>query len=791
MTLTRAQKMIVSRDSSPFDHPPLRAAQPFWQKDCAASPSRFAASRSPVRDQSPLPVSAKRSSIENLKKASRVANSPMFARETKDKYDPPSSPLIERPLTDRPLSDRIQQNPFTRLDGAQNENLPFHTAHHRPGHRRAQSKTDNCEPHTSHSPPGVLRPVKSVTFEHAPLVHQYEQQTPEPGSLRTASIASSDEEGQDSDQDTNDDADDTFDDSLEDITKTPVVMPGEWTSTSPDNARTDLIDSHDDVFEPSDRSESVASDQSLRPLPALPNPASMTTSSSEPVEHDQLTELPDFDYAPTISRESILRKVNSDRTGLGADRDSMSSASDVDYSALARVDPDVAIPSRENSTHFDQLAAAAIKEEPQDDIHLDMDAIPVLAYADADPTPDAVAHPLREASSESRYSSVHSSLEPRLSQQPPAGLGISSNEDSFSTPMEEPRVPEREMSLPLLSHQLHAGAANLGLQDWIIPAAAPEDPSRVQQITSRKEMSFTQPAPAQLRNSISPDHVNYDADSATPTPIIETPIVPERRATIKTGGKLKARPSGTPGELELMLAAKRQADSQDPVPDIPNQYLGDYHDPSDIGDNESLYSQPSTNGSNASKADSVTGFAGKRVTSQNLKLDLNLSRSVSGTLLEPGLSEEMDRLIEGQKKGYMTRQNTKVVVASSRNISGQHAPDSAEGRSSVNAAHAPSTARKPSGGDKFISTEPWVGKARRRSSRYSAGPKRSNAGPAPPLSGQESALDVVDEMLNQEDDNDDDHERGRLFVKVAGLKELDMPLPYSMSIDRHNISLLT
>ena len=54
--------------------------------------------------------------------------------------------------------------------------------------------------------------------------------------------------------------------------------------------------------------------------------------------------------------------------------------------------------------------------------------------------------------------------------------------------------------------------------------------------------------------------------------------------------------------------------------------------------------------------------------------------------------------------------------------------------------------------------------------------------PAPPLPGQESALGVVDEdyaagTSTLEDDVGEGVERGRLFVKVVGVKDLDLPMP--------------
>ena len=87
--------------------------------------------------------------------------------------------------------------------------------------------------------------------------------------------------------------------------------------------------------------------------------------------------------------------------------------------------------------------------------------------------------------------------------------------------------------------------------------------------------------------------------------------------------------------------------------------------------------------------------------------------------------------------------------------------------------------RKTSAGEKWLTAEPWNGKTRRKSTRKSSG-RRSNVGvaPAPPLPGQESALGRVDEYMTT-DETDEGAERGRLFVKVVGVKDLDLPLPRS------------
>lgn len=130
------------------------------------------------------------------------------------------------------------------------------------------------------------------------------------------------------------------------------------------------------------------------------------------------------------------------------------------------------------------------------------------------------------------------------------------------------------------------------------------------------------------------------------------------------------------------------------------------------------------------------------------------------------------------------RQNTKVVVASSAS---HESATSTEGTLD-NAAHgtksAGSSPRKASQ-TKVWTAEPWNGKTRRKSIRQSGGSpcKRVSMGPMPPLPGQESNIASGLNSVNEDEASLDteevgeDGERGRLFVKVVRVKDLDLPLP--------------
>jgi hypothetical protein len=318
--------MVTSKDSSPFDSSPLqqqRSPRMFWED--RASPSRFGSENSPERSEhtersaSPtgkttVKTSGRQSSIENLKKASRVKNSTMYARETKHNYDPSSSPVIERPLSNRGWGGNFQNNVFTRFDSLRKENSPIksptdaeQSPSRIPGPSAGSSAANTSAPSsprresysptksslTSNSrfaasfesdqshwpedlddervatPRAQPRHAKSVTFETAPPeINEYEQQTPEPSSIASGSREGSydsDEYDDNSFERASSVDEDSFDASLEDTDKTPVVLPEDWRHMSPDVARNHLANDYDDVFdhddETTERNASISNNQ--------------------------------------------------------------------------------------------------------------------------------------------------------------------------------------------------------------------------------------------------------------------------------------------------------------------------------------------------------------------------------------------------------------------------------------------------------------------------------------------------------------------------------------------------
>ncbi|KAL2888073.1 DUF1709-domain-containing protein [Ceratocystis lukuohia] len=133
------------------------------------------------------------------------------------------------------------------------------------------------------------------------------------------------------------------------------------------------------------------------------------------------------------------------------------------------------------------------------------------------------------------------------------------------------------------------------------------------------------------------------------------------------------------------------------------------------------------------------------------------------------------------KRGYLMRQNTKLVSASDKD----NEPDSWKARSAGNSPVK--TEQRPPA---WV-VEPWNSK-RQRSLRSRA---MANAAPGavPPMPGQESNAQQValNPLVEEEPDlaTDEAGERGRLFVKVMGVKDLDLPIPknertwFSLTLD--------
>lgn len=502
---------------------------------------------------------------------------------------------------------------------------------------------------------------------------------------------------------------------------------------------------------------------------------------------------------PRISRDSILRDMRGgdDYTDDSYENSSQGSASPRDY---GNYDPDVPIPSLENDhdnsdedDDDDDTNSVVIKQEPEDDTD---DLYDIPDYYGTIPSKDSSLKDLKgqNGDDESHYSGH-------------------SMEDIFSK-----------------SNSSHASDSTP------VPADRADEASKQKESTDTREDPQNGEASApkmaamleSLRRPVTPDNASEISAPSTPDSVIRHPVddevsdleesadesIPDPIATVKApGGSLKIRPSLTPADVESMAATRRKVSGQIPPPtQAPDEPEKEEQPESDPAENQEQPEKPSKE-------------TPRKPSLMQLDIPFSIQEDES---LGFGLDKEFDRVIESQKvafhlalsqlrsskaplavtqgppiphsgshnssiapadlplhqqRGYLMRQNTKVIVASSR-------PE--EEPVPASAAEAPTDPRstRPGGSpqrkvsQQTWTTVPWNSGPRRASIRTPSGAirKKPVGGPVPPLPGQQSnaqepptPVEEIEPTLNTA--FEDGEERGRLFVKVVGLKYLDMPLP--------------
>ncbi|KAI0127710.1 cell division protein anillin-domain-containing protein [Xylariales sp. AK1849] len=305
---------------------------------------------------------------------------------------------------------------------------------------------------------------------------------------------------------------------------------------------------------------------------------------------------------------------------------------------------------------------------------------------------------------------------------------------------------------------------------------------------------------------------------------LDSPAVPERVATIKaSGSRLKTRPSATPSDLAAMREARRHV-SREVVPEIPpipqrhaNRMSRDF-DAEPAGDtaaDDYMERHPSFKKRSLTldldlglslDQDFERVIEAQKVAFRELSFEQRFlaasnspTRQASGNQVvvatdkTPGRipgreqSEEayLNANITGRKqRGYLMRQNTKVVTASDKHTEEIRDNTRSAGNSPVKQAARPQS----------WTVEPWNGKARQRSIKKRHAPSASMSGPVPPMPGQQSNANtalapMAEEEAQPELATEECGERGRLFIKVMGVKDLDLPLPknertwFSLTLD--------
>ena len=410
-------------------------------------------------------------------------------------------------------------------------------------------------------------------------------------------------------------------------------------------------------------------------------------------------------------------------------------------------------------------------------------------------------------------------------------------------------LDEKRMSLSQFASLLGSDDFASSFSHYMTPSPPSDEPTKTQSVAmppplqqalpNRPSTPLEQTRPLtatsgfdSLEEPGTPESVirhKVSGDSLPEEPAMPEPV-PEPVATVKApGARLKTRPSLAPADIKTMAETRRKVSGEEPpVPSIPAKHL---QRPSVIPEGDSPRPTSSSAGSNTDEE----GRSSKRKSSL-VALDIPVNAVDEG--LSIGLDKEFDRVIEAQKvafdsffarsrgfsfsydgldhgqgqsetqnadlyksqplanvnlrrqKGYLMRQNTKMVVASS--ASHESAGD-ASGSGEPTAAATPRHRATRSAGNSPVkqgaagawTTEPWNGKARRRSIRQSAGsPMKTSAlsGAVPPLPGMQSNVATAkSEALPEAEEAEEGKERGRLFVKVVGVKDLDLPLPRGKS----------
>jgi hypothetical protein len=540
----------------------------------------------------------------------------------------------------------------------------------------------------------------------------------------------------------------------------------------------------------------------------------------------ETTEIADeqLPIAPRISRESILRRVKSrnfdEEESYAYDLESSPERS---YGDLADLDPDVPIPSRECSSNFD--------EHPHHDAHVaESEADSVIdAYSFAEMTEvdgtelsvleeeddyeresSVVRHPVQHRPHEEDDASEYS---PEPEEQPTSHSTVDSSGPPTPTALpSSPVAADKKMAQEEMFSSFDGEKMDLSLDPLKAVIAPPQDP-----LDNAPKMDAMRDFLRRPATPESTEEVDAESDEpGTPDSVIRHPVVisppeqesspeiPQREATIRgADGKLKTRPSLIPDEIDL-ATARRQVSGEHPPP-VPVRSPKRQSLTFELG--------------HVDDEDSQMSFLNK----ENRMLDLDLGDDSND--LSFGLDKEFNHIIEAQKvnslfplppfakfsvssmvqgapqvqisgerlmydynlannyvheqKGYLMRENKKVVVASSRQFSDEKVP---EDTAAAPSPRKTSAERKPA-----WTKEPWNGKPRRKSIRTTSGRRvPTSNGPAPPLPGQESAVTAgLDSVAEQGDDDfEDGEERGRVFVKVVGVKDLDLPLPKS----KHSLS---
>lgn len=524
-----------------------------------------------------------------------------------------------------------------------------------------------------------------------------------------------------------------------------------------------------------------------------------------------------------ISRESILRRVDGNKETERPSDYNFSSPGNSPERPLP-LDPDVPIPSTEDPALDEDDSGTHLQREYSEDDDSVMDqyqesdseveTISVLDDVSDDDDEDDDDEEATERSevadktfdSESNYSNPDHAEKEKVGDDQvatPRTASPAQKESSLDTVTDNVlnEVPISQKHNPFTDD----------LQSFMLPK-----PTEVEEAAEPEDAEDAH-APVVLQRPCTPEHLiskpEYDGsgwgepdefdeeEPKTPDSVIHRPLpepeeeevvptIPETTATIKSaaGSKLKTRPSATPADIQTMREQRRHVSRE--VPDLasaPDRHL---LSPSSSTD-DYMMRHPSFK-SRSLTLDLDLGLSldqdfdrvieAQKVAYQQISLPSSsktssqrLSRQASKPrLAKKTVADEINANITPRKqRGYLMRQNTKVVTASDKDTEDLRPASRSAGNSPVKQSRPQSW-----------TVEPWNGQVRKKSLNNKKRPV--STGPVPPLPGRESnaaAMNtVIEEEAGDEVADEDSGERGRLFVKVLGVKDLDLPIPKSECI---------
>lgn len=568
-----------------------------------------------------------------------------------------------------------------------------------------------------------------------------------------------------------------------------------------------------------------------------------------------LSALDDYELPQRISRESILRRVNGnksfEREGTTDYQFSSPPPSSSPERPYASYDPDVPLPSTEDSLVADE-------SEDEGSVIINRDAA-VEIYDEVSEYFDRSESEMSGRYHDHDVADTEDSGSRYSDEEPPKLDSVETDDEGATTPRATTPTGEPEQLVEVNQDDLQdalkdvKGDITAGMDAHTLPKPeepqpVPEPEHRLSKIPSHTRRPSTPPLSKPEYDGSGwgdpEEDSRYDKEPGTPDSVIHNPMedvdfdappsieapepvpspaIPEQVATIKSasGSKLKTRPSATPSDIAAMREARRQVsltmpdvpaiperhrnrlsrDVENELPQLPNPFSAsdDYMDrhPSfkkrsltldlDLGlslENEfdrvveqqkvaydSSYVFPPV-----SFPSTVKGRTPSTTIARKASSKLPLASSHSATTPAPDVLANNANITSRKQRGYLMRQNTKLVAASDK--------ETEDFRSCRSAGNSPVKGTRP----QSWTVEPWNGRPRQRSIRNR---KPVPTGPVPPLPGQESNAATVatattnalksltEEDLNVEMAGPESGERGRLFVKVMGVKDLDLPLPRS------------